>query len=256
MNARRAGLVLTGVAGLVGGILAEALRDTYEVAGIDRRRAAGVATRRVDLRRARGLERAFEGADVVVHLAANPDAHASWPDVYDNNIRSTLNVFEAARGAGVRRLVFASSNHVTGMYERDEPYASICAGRYDGLEPAGIPKITSDWPIRPDGPYGVGKALGEATGRYYADEFGMSVICLRIGTVSRSGRPGSDRHFATLLTHGDLVRLVRSSVSADAALRFGVYYGVSANTWNFWDLEASRRELGYIPEDNAEDCRD
>jgi nucleoside-diphosphate-sugar epimerase len=250
-------VVLTGVAGLLGGILADALGDDFELSGIDRRRThTNVPSRRVDLRRMRPLTRAFEGAEVVVHLAANPDAEAPWSDVYENNIRTTLNVFEAARAAGVRRVIFASSNHVTGMYERDEPYASICSGDYDGLDPDAIPKITSEWPVRPDGPYGVGKVLGEAAGRYYAEEYGMSVICLRIGTVSRTDRPGWVRHFATLLTHADLVRLTRASIVADPELRFGIYYGISANRWGFWDLEAPRRELGYEPQDDAERLRD
>jgi uronate dehydrogenase len=256
LNTSRTRVVVTGAAGLIGGILLEALRDELDLVGIDRRRVKDVPTRRVDLRRPRPLRRAFEGADVVVHLAGNPDAEADWGDVYDDNIRGTVNLYEAARDAGVRRVVLASSNHVTGLYERDEPFASICAGRYEGLDPASIPKITSEWPIRPDGPYGVGKALGEAAGRYYADEFGISVICLRIGTVSRSGGPRSQRHFATLLTHGDLARLFRASIAADAALGYGVYYGISANRWGFWDLEAPREELGYRPEDDAESWRD
>jgi uronate dehydrogenase len=165
-----------------------------------------------------------------------------------------VNAFEAAREAGVRRVIFASSNHVVGMYENDEPYASIVAGDYEGLEPARLPLIGADAPIRPDGPYGAGKAFGEAAGRYYADMHGLSVICLRIGTVNASDRPEDPREFATLLTHRDLVHLIRRCLDVPE-LPFGVFYGVSANTWRFWDIDGARRALGYEPQDDAEQWR-
>jgi hypothetical protein len=188
----------------------------------------------------------------VVDLAANPDQHASWESVRENNIPATLNALEAARGAGVRRLVFASSNHVTGMYEHDEPYASIIAGRYETLEPGGFERVTASHPIRPDGPYGVGKALGEAAGRFYSDVHGLSVVCLRIGTVNRQDRPRNVRELATLLTHRDLVQLVDRSLAAPESVGFAVVYGVSANRWRIWDIEDARRLLGYEPADDAE----
>lgn len=99
----------------------------------------------------------------------------------------------------------SSSNHVVGMYEHDEPYASVVAGRYERLDPDELPRLKADAPTRPDGPYGVGKAFGEAAGRYYSEAFGLSVICLRIGTVTGENRPEEPRHFATMLTHRDLV---------------------------------------------------
>ena len=82
------------------------------------------------------------------------------------------------------------------------------------------------------------------------------MLCLRIGTVNRDDRPANARQFATLLTHRDLVQLVRRCLQAPEELAFGVYYGVSANTWRFWDLEDAARELGYVPEDDAERWRE
>ncbi len=155
----------------------------------------------------------------------------------------------------MRKVVFASSNHVTGLYERDDPYAAIVAGRYAGLQPAAIPMITSAHPIRPDGYYGVGKAVGEALGRLYAEEHGLSVICLRIGTVNTADRPRDQRHFSTLLTHADLVQLVRCAIEAPDDVSFAVFYGVSSNTWRFWDIEEATAAIGYSPRDNAETWR-
>jgi nucleoside-diphosphate-sugar epimerase len=247
-------LVITGASGLIGGILRAGLGDGYAIRGIDREGGDGVDAA-VDMTDAAAVRDAFAGAELIVDLAANPDQHGSWDSIRDNNIPATLNALEAAHEAGVRRVVFASSNHVTGMYEHDEPYASVVAGRYDGLEPGGFERITVSHPIRPDGPYGIGKALGEAAGRFYSDAHGLSVICLRIGTVSRQDRPRNVRELATLLTHRDLVHLVDRSLAAPESSGFATVYGVSANTWRIWDIEDARQLLGYEPADDAEAWR-
>jgi nucleoside-diphosphate-sugar epimerase len=152
-------------------------------------------------------------------------------------------------------VVVASSNHVTGIHERDEPYASVLAGRYDGLEPDAIPRIRADSPPRPDSFYAVGKCGAEAAGRYYAEEHGLSVICLRIGTVNRENRPRNAREFATLLTHRDLAQLVRRCLEAPLDLRFAVFYGVSQNKWRIWDIDDAAAAIGYQPLDDAESFR-
>jgi nucleoside-diphosphate-sugar epimerase len=247
-------VLVTGAAGTIGSILVEALAGDYAVHGLDVAPGPGVE-RVVDVTSARRVEPAFEGIRDVVDLAADASVSATWDSVLANNVRATVTVLEAARKAGVRRVVFASSNHVVGMYEHDEPYASIVSGAYEGLDSGKFLRLGSDVPLRPDGPYGVGKALGEAAARYYAETFGLSVICLRIGTVNRADRPTSARQFATLLTHRDLVHLVRCCLDAPDSLRFAVYYGVSANTWRFWDIEGARDAVGYVPEDDAERWR-
>ena len=190
----------------------------------------------------------------MIDLAADSSATAGWDAVYGNNLSATFNALEASRRAGVRRVIFASSNHVTGMYERDHPYASIVAGRYEEVDRDATRFIGPYDPIRPDGLYAVGKAFGEAVARLYAEAHGLSVICLRIGTVNSADRPRSPRQFATLLTHADLVRLVRAAIEAPSDVRYAIVYGVSNNTWRFWDLE-SARAIGYVPLDDAEAWR-
>ncbi len=245
-------VLITGAAGLLGRILRQGLGDAYDVRGLDRRRSEGVL--RADMARGRGLARAFDGVDAVIDLAGVPDVETAWSDVYANNIPATINALEAARAAGARRFVYASSNHVTGLYERDDPYARIVAGDVDGLDPAEIPLIRAGDPLRPDSPYALGKSLGEAAGRFYAEEHGLSVVCLRIGTVNEEDRPLNARHLATLLTHRDLVSLVDHALRAPAELVYAVYYGVSANTWRFWDVE-NAKEIGWSPVDDAEHFR-
>jgi nucleoside-diphosphate-sugar epimerase len=201
------------------------------------------------------MERAFAGAAAVIELAASSSAGTSWERVRKNNMAATVTTLEAARRAGVPRVVLASSNHVTGMHEREEPYASVLAGRYEGLEPGRIPRIGTDWPVRPDGFYAVGKCAAEAAGRYYAEEFGLSVICLRIGTVNREDRPRNSREFATLLTYRDLAQLMRRCLEAPTDLGFAIFYGVSRNTWRIWDIEDAGSAIGYEPLDDAETFR-
>jgi nucleoside-diphosphate-sugar epimerase len=247
-------VLITGAGGLVGGILSERLADEYSLRLVDRRRGADIG--RVDLTKRRGLRSVFAGVDAVIDLAAIPSVQTRWDDVWKNNIPATVNTLEAAREAGVERVVFASSNHVTGGYEHDDPYAAIVAGRYGNLTPGEFPLIAPDWPVRPDGAYALGKVLGEAAARYYSDAFELSVVCLRIGTVNEQGRPRAPREFATLLTHDDLTRLVDAALQAPASVRCGVYYGVSDNTWRFWDIANAHSELGYEPQDNAERFRD
>src|SRR5207249_10662990 len=133
--------------------------------------------------------------------------------------------------------------------------SAIVAGDYAGLDPGSIPLIGASSPVRPDGAYALGKLLGEAAARWYAETSGLSAICLRIGTVNAEDRPLQPRHFATLLTHADLVRLVACALAAPADLRFGVYYGVSRNTRRLWDLSDRADEIRHQPQDDAEDLR-
>lgn len=248
-------VTITGASGLVGRVLANRLGDRFVIEGIDRNAPHGSGIRRVDMTSPKRIDSLFEGADAVIDLAALPEPTRGWNDVWRNNLPATMNALEAARRAGVERFVFASSSRVTGLYEREHPYAALVAGEYEGLDPGAIPAIDPSWPIRPDSFYAVGKALGEAAARHYSDVFGLSAICLRLGTVNPENRPLQPRHFSTLLTHSDLARLVEAAVTAPSTLRYGVYYGVSLNRWRFWDLRRGRAEIGYEPQEDAEDWR-
>jgi len=248
-------VLITGITGLVGSVLMKGLREEFDVTGIDLRVCPDVKTLVADSTNLDEIISAFEGVDTVIDLASEPSNFAPWDVIYANNLRCTFNAFEASRIAGVRRVIFASSNHATGNYENDSPYSEIVAGQYGALTPGSFDLVTTDMPIRPDGPYGIGKAFGEATGRYYSDEHGLSVMCLRIGTLNAESRPTNLRQFATLLTHGDLVRLVKACIGGPDSIRFAIYYGVSNNSWRFWDISNSQTDIGYAPEDNAEDWR-
>lgn len=258
MPEARKNVLVTGSSGLIGGVVIRTLGEKYTFHGLDRARppeAPDIPTTVADVSNLAAIRPAFEGMDAVVHLAADVSMHAPWESVLPNNIVATYNVFEAARQEGIARLVLASSNHAVGMFEQDQPYARIRQGDYAGLDPATLPRVDHTVRIRPDGFYGISKAFGEAVGAYYAEQFGMSVICLRIGTVNRPNTPTRDvRHMATWLSHRDLAHLVDRSLSAEG-IRFEIVYGVSNNTWHFWDIAHARQVLGYTPRDNAEAYR-
>jgi nucleoside-diphosphate-sugar epimerase len=248
-------VLITGAAGLAGSILWSGLEHRYSLIGIDTRRVRDREIRRGDMTRLRSIQSTFRDVDAVIDLAAAADQQAPWQLIWKNNVRATMNALDAARRNGVRRYIFASSSHVTGMYERELPYSAIVAGEYEGLDPDSIPLISAASPVRPDSPYAIGKSLGEAAARYYSDAFGISAVCLRIGTIRPQSRPTRIRHFATLLSHGDLVRLVDCALRAPSDVRFAVYSGVSDNTWRFWDIADAREAIGYTPQDDAERFR-
>lgn len=254
-------VLITGSNGLIGTTLAAAFSGKFNVSGLDvTPPAAMAASGKLPATVADGsnydaILPAFKGIDAVVHLAANAPVETPWPDVLKNNISATHNVYEAARQSGVRRLVFASSNHAVGLFEDDEPYKSIVVGNYGDLKPGEFKRVDNTVPVRPDSDYGISKVFGEATGRYYSERFGLEVACLRIGTVNRLNSPAqSVRHLATWLSHRDLAQLVERCLTEP--LKFEIFYGVSANTWRFWDIGYAAEKIGYAPQDNAEDWRD
>ena len=209
-------VLITGATGRIGSVLREGLDD------LDLR----LTDREVDVADLAAVEASVAGMDAVVHLAAVPD-EAAFAELALPNLHGAYNVFEACRRAGVPRVVYASSNHATGLYPVGEP-------------------LDGSYPPRPDGLYGASKVWGEALGRMYAEKFGLAVVCLRIGSFRP--RPQEQRELATWLSHGDCVRLVRAALTAD--VRFEIVYGASANTRAWWPLVNT---IGYVPVDNAED---
>ena len=247
-------VVITGLSGNIGRILYGGLKDKWDIAGIDIKESRELPIRILDIIDYNSIANAFEGVYGVIHLAANANAGGDWEKIVGPNIIGTQNVFRASQESGVKKIIFASSNHVTGLYEKEEPYRSIVTGQYKDLNPADIPQIDHTMPVRPDGYYGVSKVFGETLGRYYSEEFGIQVFCIRIGTVSRNDRPFDVRQYATLFMHADLIKLVETCLENET-VKFGIFYGVSSNTWKFWDTGHIKDCLGWQPEENAEKFR-
>lgn len=248
-------VLVTGGCGVVGTILRDGLAGDYDLTCVDRRSCSSQSIV-ADVTDVEKMTSLFRGQDAVVHLAGNVNLDADWESVYRDNIGGTYSIFEASSRAGVSKVVFASSNHVTGLYERDWPISSIVKGEFEGFGPEQIPMVSHLSPPRPDSLYGSSKLFGEGIGRYYSEEYGISVVCLRLGTVRLQERPDpkEKRHFATWITHRDLTQLVRRSIE-NGRVPFDIFYGVSKNTWRFWDISHASSIIGYEPQDNAERYR-
>jgi nucleoside-diphosphate-sugar epimerase len=239
-------LLITGINGRIGTVLRTALGDAHDVYGVDkvdpfsdRILSADIA----EYSQVAQVVQQFSPLDSIIHLAGNPSVSASWEAVLSANIVGTRNIFEAAREFQVRRVIFASSNHVTGAYEGFEPNLHL----HTQPEP---PKISVRDPIRPDSDYGVSKAFGEVVARYYCARWGIEAICLRIGVVLPNDDPTKNAHLRKVwLSHRDLIQLVEKSLTKNVT--FGIYYGVSNNKGAFWDITNARMELGYQPQDDA-----
>jgi nucleoside-diphosphate-sugar epimerase len=246
-------ILVTGMSGLIGGALRKRLEDRFPLRALNRRDVPGVPCHRADIADLAAIEPAFRDIDVVVHLAAAAGGGEPWESIHRHNLVGTYNVFEAAHRAGVPRVIFASSGATVTGYEREEPYASLVAGKYAGLP--SWPMLTHESPLRPAALYGVSKAYGEALGRQYADEHDLSVLSIRIGRVKAEDRPTTPRDFSVWLSQRDVVQILERAITAPADLRHGVFFATSDNRWGYRDLRHARATLGYVPEDRAEDHR-
>jgi NAD+ dependent glucose-6-phosphate dehydrogenase len=228
-------VLITGAAGRIGSSMAERLKDRYDLRLLYHHTIPEnppVADIRIaDLAKYDEVARAMEGVDAVVHLAADAGHPGTWESVRERNIDGTYNVFESARQAGVKKVVFASTNHVMGMYDRDRQWP-----------------IYASQPARPDSLYGVSKAFGEILARHYYDQHGLSIICLRIGWAIE--RPRDEIGLYMWLSHRDCAQLISRAI--ESPLGYGVFYAISANSRRHWDITETMEKLGYRPQDDAE----
>jgi uronate dehydrogenase len=229
-------IVLTGAAGGIGTMIRPLLAPPYPGLVLsDRVKPANLLASETfvaaDLAKPDEVAAAVQGAHSVVHLGGF-SVEGPWETILQANIIGCYNLFEAARVAGVRRVVFASSNHAVGFYPRKR-------------------KIRTDVTVRPDSRYGVSKAFGEALGALYADKHGMAVTCLRIGNVGP--RPLDVRRLSIWISPEDIVQLIRIGLD-HPDIRFDILYGASDNEASWWD-NSRARQLGYRPTGRAEDHR-
>ena len=247
-------VLITGMSGLIGGLLRRHLESLggYELSALNRRPVDGVEWFQADIAHLDEIKPAFEGKDVVVHLAAALGGR-DWDSQLSSNVIGTYNVYEAARLAGVKRVVFASSGNAVRGIEQVPPYDAIAAGRYDKV-PEDFPKVTHEvvWPA---GLYGAAKVWGEALGRHFADAYGLSVLCVRIGMVRSQDRPQATREYAIYLSHRDVAQMLQRCIDAPDDLLYDIFMATSDNNWNYRDLEHPRQVLGYVPQDSADAFR-
>lgn len=229
-------LLLTGAAGNLGRVLRPRLKAVCDMLRLSDVAALGSAAEGEELRTADLADKAatmalLEGVDAAVHLGGISTEHR-FEDIAGPNLFGVYHLYEGARVHGCRRVVFASSNHVTGFYTQGET-------------------ITPQATPRPDGYYGLSKAFGENLAQFYFDRHGIETVSLRIG--SSFPAPADRRMLATWLSHDDLERLVVAALTAPV-VGHTIVYGMSDNRLVWWD-NRSASHLGYQPQDSSEPFR-
>lgn len=230
-------VLMTGAAGGVARMTRPMLRELYpDLVLSDVKRPDDLRNDETflpaDLTDMAAVEAITKGVDGVIHLGG-VSIERPWDEILPANIIGCHNLFEAARRNGVKRVIFASSNHAIGFYPRTR-------------------RIDTDLAVRPDGYYGVSKAFGEAIGALYAYKHGLRVTSLRIGNVDY--KPVDQRRLSIWLHPEDLVQLFVIGLE-HPEVRCEIFYGASNNARGFWDNRRAY-ELGYDPAHVAEDHRD
>lgn len=247
-------ILVTGMSGLIGGLTRRELAPHAALSALNRSAVDGVPTTRADLADYHAIRPAFDGQDVVVHLAAKAGENFTWDELLQTNIVGTRNVLAAAQDAGCKRVVFASSGATVSGWELVEPYKSIIEARYADA-PDEWPMIRHDMATRPTGVYGSTKVWGEAIARHVADTSALSVICLRIGYVNADDRPSRLRDYAVWCSQRDIARAIAGCVDAPKDVHFDIVFATSNNRWGYRDLTHAEAVIGFLPQDTAEDYR-
>jgi uronate dehydrogenase len=190
-----------------------------------------------DLADKEAMREAVRGVDAILHFGGI-SLEAPFEKILHANIIGTHNLYEAAREEGVRRVIFASSNHAVGFTPRPQGEAPLGSSAL----------IPVDTPHRPDTFYGLSKAFGEDLAQFYWDKHGMETVSVRIGSCFME--PTSVRMLSVWLSPSDCARLLHAALAAEN-VGHTVIYGSSANTRLWWDLSTARA-LGYEPQDDSE----
>ncbi len=239
-------VLLTGAGGHVGKAILDGLADDYDWRLMFHSQPAeepAVPYTVGEVQSDEDVAEAVSGVDAIIHLAGDPRPSAPWRSVLDNNIDGTQKMYEAAIDEGVDTFVYASSNHAVGAFETDERTPEM-------YRPETEPLLDGSELPRPGNLYGVSKATGELIGRYYHDEYGISVCNVRIGNLNEDHPPiDYERGQAMWLSMRDCAQIHQCALEADYG--YEIVYGISDNDRKYYSLERAKDVLGYEPQDNS-----
>ncbi|OIN50893.1 NAD-dependent dehydratase [Pseudomonas azotoformans] len=227
-------LLLTGAAGGLGKVLRERLRPYAQVlrlSDIANMAPAADASEEVqacDLSDKQAVHHLVEGVDAILHFGG-VSVERSFEEVLGANICGIFHIYEAARRHGVKRVIFASSNHVIGFYKQGE-------------------QLDAHSPRRPDSYYGLSKSYGEDMASFYFDRYGIETVSIRIG--SSFPEPQNRRMMHTWLSFDDLTQLLERALYTPN-VGHTVVYGMSDNLDTWWDNRYAAH-LGFAPKDSSE----
>ncbi|MDE1179029.1 NAD(P)-dependent oxidoreductase [Paraburkholderia sp.] len=231
-------LLLTGAAGGIGRAIrsrvagfAECVRVSDLHGALDQTAAPNEEVVACDLADRIAVDALVDGCDAIIHLGG-VSVERPFEEILEANIKGVFNLYEAARRHDVKRVIFASSNHVTGFYRQDE-------------------KIDAHAPKRPDGYYGLSKSFGEDTAQFYFDRYGIETVSIRIGSVFPE--PKDRRMMASWFSYDDLLDLLRRGLFTPE-VGHTIVFGASANAVTWWDNRYAAK-LGFVPRDSSEPFR-
>ncbi|AVO51909.1 NAD(P)-dependent oxidoreductase [Ectopseudomonas mendocina] len=227
-------LLLTGAAGGLGKVLRERLRPyanilrLSDIANMAPAEGSHEEIVPCDLADKQAVHQLVEGVDAIIHFGG-VSVERPFEEIVGPNICGVFHIYEAARRHGVKRVVFASSNHVIGFYKQNE-----------GIDAHAL--------RRPDSYYGLSKSYGEDMASFYFDRYGIETVSIRIG--SSFPEPANRRMMSTWLSFDDLTHLIERCLYADN-VGHTVIYGMSNNRDVWWDNNHAAH-LGFKPKDSSE----
>jgi nucleoside-diphosphate-sugar epimerase len=232
-------VLVTGASGNIGSYFAERSHSRYQLRLMVREEKEGESLAEFgdvvvgDLGDLEALKKLCAGVDTVLHLAATASPSSTWNEILPANIVGTYNVFVAAKAAGCRRVVYASSIHAVSGYAAD------------------VQVKTSD-PVNPGDLYGVSKCFAEALARYFAEKEGLSAIALRIGAFQPLEVAKDEDNIGLVdafVSQRDLQQLIERSIDTEH-LQFAIFNGLSNNRFKRLDISDARELVGYEPQDD------
>ncbi len=247
-SATKLRVLITGAAGTIGSSLRSAweTENRYHLTLVDLN-TTDSKIQQADIRKADQMKMVCQKQDVLVHLA-----YVRYQDILEDptqmtDITASMLLFETARQAGIHKIIYASTNHVTGWNEK---LAQPAEDNSSGLPPI----FSTVDQFRPDGWYGTMKGMAEVAGRYLVDAHQMQFTSIRIGSFNGTSEPKGIRHCSTLLTPRDCVQLFSLAVDYQGPVKYLITYGTSGNTdgyqVGFMDIRPAVEILGYRPQDN------
>ncbi len=232
-------VLVTGASGNIGSYFAEHASDRYRLRLMVRDASERGSVARFgevvegDIANLEQLKQLCRGIDTVLHLAASASPSSTWDELLPTNISGTYNVFVAAKSAGCRRVIYASSIHAVSGYPPD------------------VQVKTSD-PVNPGDMYGVSKCFAEALARYFAEKEGLSAIALRIGAFQPREVAHEESNVGLLdafVSRRDLTQLITRCIDTEH-VQFAIFNGLSNNRFKRLDISDARELVGYEPEDD------
>ena len=239
---------ITGAEGTIGSVLRKGLSNKYKIISFTLQ-TQDFESVQMDLSNNNQIKGKFEGLDALIHLAADPRPEASWESVKKNNLEATYNVYNEVKNAGVKKIIFASTNHTQ--------HGDTLLTTPETLDLKKNKILSLENNTNPDSLYAVSKLFGEDLGKYFSEQHKIKFIGLRIGWIVKGddptimcGTPSEDYLRSMYLSHRDCIQAFERAL--ESSRDFLIAYAISNNSTKVFDLKETSRTLNFYPEDDSE----